>query len=186
MGRVGEEAPNAQVTCFFEMHFLRIMNEIRRVTDKHSIDKKDIVLEIDFEREPNETRSPADKGEFLVYPVSQVLQEARDPSWYHPWRGTKKHDLWMSSYTKNVQDMRRRITSNTMILIVVNTNAGGNCGRFAFANQGGFVLTSDQALHMFPVTTLAEAKRVLKQAGYKEAAIPGLLKLFQAYGGGNK
>ena len=137
MGRVGQEGPSVDANSFFfRLHYLRIMNEIHRVTHQYSIDKKDIIIELDFCPIAYELRSPAFKGDFLVYPVQQVLVYKRDPSWYHPHRGTTKHDSWMSVYVERVRDIRSRITGNAMMTMVVNTSAGGSVGRFTLTRLG--------------------------------------------------
>lgn len=186
MGRVGQQGPSVEVSFFFRLHYLRLMNEIHRVTNQYSIDKKDTIIELDFCPIANELRSPAVKGEFLVYPVQQVLDYKRDPSWYHPHRGTTKHDSWMSIYVERVRDIRSRMTENGMIIMVVNTSAGGSVGRFTLASRdGGTIFTSDEALQMFPVRYLAQARHVLERVGFKEYEIVAQLAAFENHGGGH-
>lgn len=188
MGRVGQECPSSvdPNSFFFRLHYIRIMNEIHCVTHQYSIDKKDVVLELDFCPSSYELRSPAFKGDFLVYPVQQVLFHKRDPSWYHPYRGTTKHSSWMSVYVERVRDIRSRIVGNTMITMVVNTSAGGSVGRFTLTDRdGSAIFTSDEALQMFPVSNLKQAKLVLERVGFKEYEILAQLAAFEKHGGGN-
>ncbi len=189
MGRVGQEGPSVEASFFFRLHYIRIMNAIHRVTNQYSIGMKDIIIELDFCPVANELYSPARKGEFLVYPIQQVLVGTRygkrDPSWYHPYRGTTKHDSWMSVYVERVQDIRSRLTEDGMMAMVVNTTAGGSVGRFTLAARDGSAsFTSDEALQMFPVRYLAQARLVLERVGFKEYEILAQLSAFESQGGG--
>lgn len=188
MARVGQVGPSVEASFFFRLHYIRLMNEIYRVTHQYAIDKTDIIIELDFCPSAGQLCSPAVKGEFLVYNVQHVIEQQppRDPSWYHPFRGTAKYDNWMSVYVERVRDIRNRITGNGMMTMVVNTSAGGSVGRFTLASRDGrSIFTSDEALQLFPVKNLVHAKLVLEQVGFEEYEILAQLSAFKSHGGGH-
>ncbi len=183
-----DKSQTREFEFFFSIHYLRIMNAIHRVTQEYSISMKDIVVEVDFLKKGNKFQSPADQGEFSVYPVKQVIEQQppREPSWLRHARGTKEHKSCTATHVAVLRDAHRRITSNVMILSVIRTKGASSAGRFALSSNAGFVMTSEEALKLFPVTSLAQAESVLKHTGnYTESGIHYVSAKFALFEGNN-
>ena len=125
------------------------MKEVERVTRVEKVDKKEVVLELDFHAD-DQGLAPAlqDPPKFKVGLTRLYLQGKEEPDWF--WKGTDVYENNITNFRTGLQDHYNRMTSDH--LLTISRYSDGNFGVYRallVSEDTGKPLFCDEALDAF-------------------------------------
>ena len=154
------------IMSFIKRNYIEVMTKIQETCADKGLDKKNVFLEIDFNKDMHEDSSPAMAGKFRVEAVSECLEGNRsaEPDWFY--KGTDVYESNVAVFRVGLQDHCKRMTENHVLVVYRGTS--GHAGVYRvdmMSEKTGFHIMSDEALKLFPLDTI-EKKMKLQMLQY--------------------
>jgi len=135
---------------FINRNYYNILKEVIAVIDREKVDKKELVLELNFHAEDGSAPALKDPPEFKVGLTRRYLDGSRpdEPDWFY--KGDCVYEKNVAGWRAGLEDHYKRMTSNHLLTTARYPSADSGVYRVQLTSEAtGKHLFSDEALNAF-------------------------------------